>query len=318
LNAFVEIFTSLPVNEYKNVVMHSLQVAKFSRHLARSIGLKHHPEQVYLAGLLHDTGLILKASIENYDVFIDAFRNIPDLEKIVLTLDRKDRHSFISHLLASHIGFIDADCAKALTYHHTPFHQIDDDENVALLANCIKAADTISLAFMRNAEIFSEETLKTMIQSVEKDIGLSDEVKKAAIGTLKDVRNLVEFESAAKLIASLLDLRSPYTRIHTFSVSRITRQLTAELMTEIDARFMNIAAFLHDIGKMTTPLEILHKKGSLNEIETIVMRTHVVVTKKVLSKCKLEIFGSVSGSHHERLDGSGYPAGLKKDQINCT
>jgi len=334
LNAFVEIFTSLSVNEYKNVVMHSLQVAKFSRHLARSIGLKHHPEQVYLAGLLHDTGLILKASIENYDVFIDAFRNIPDLEKIVLTLDRKDRHSFISHLLASHIGFIDADCAKALTYHHTPFHQINDDENVALLANCIKAADTISLAFMRNADIFSEETLKTMIQSVEKDTGLNDEVKKAAIGTLKDVRNLVdlldnethfdsdvslscvEFESAAKLIASLLDLRSPYTRIHTFSVARITRQLTAELMTEVDARFMKIAAFLHDIGKMTIPLEILHKKGSLNEIETIVMRTHVVVTKKVLSKCGLEIFGSVSGSHHERLDGSGYPAGLKKDQIN--
>ncbi|AJC73622.1 phosphohydrolase [Pseudothermotoga hypogea DSM 11164 = NBRC 106472] len=231
LNAFVELFASLGVHEYKNFIAHSVQVAKITRHLARSLGLTHHPDHVYLAGLLHDVGLILKASIENYDVFIDAFRNIPDLEKIVLTLDKKDTHSFVSHLLASHIDFVDKDCAKALMYHHTAFNMIPD-ESVALLANCIKAADAISLAFLRTSEIFNEETLKSMIQSLERDKGLNDEVRKAAIDVLKDVRSLLDlldnehhfssdariwcadFERATKLIAALLDLRSPYTRIH--------------------------------------------------------------------------------------------------------
>lgn len=334
LKAFVELFASLGVHEYKNIISHSVQVAKISRHLARSLGLAHHPDQVYLAGLLHDIGLIFKASIENYEVFIDAFRNIPDLEKIVLTLDRKDRHSFISHVVASHLDFLSVDCTRALLYHHTPFDEILDEEGVALLANCIKAADTISLTFLKSAEMLSEGTLESMIKSLEKDMGLNQEVRKAAIDSLKDVRSLLDlldnephfksdaelscanFEKATKLIAALLDLRSPYTRIHTFSVARIAKQLTSELMTEIDQRFMGIAAFLHDIGKITTPLEILHKRGSLNEIETIVMRTHVVMTEKVLLKGGLDMFRAVSTSHHERLDGSGYPYGLDKSQIN--
>lgn len=87
-------------------------------------------------------------------------------------------------------------------------------------------------------------------------------------------------------------------------------------MTEIDQRFMGIAALLHDLGKITTPLEILHKRGSLNELETIVMRTHVVMTEKILLKSGLDAFRTVSTSHHERLDGSGYPYGLDRSQIN--
>ncbi|WP_448523051.1 HD domain-containing phosphohydrolase [Pseudothermotoga sp.] len=330
----MELFASLGVHEYKNLMVHSLQVAKISRHLARSLGLAHHPDQVYLVGLLHDVGLIFKLSIENYEVFIDAFRNIPDLEKIVLTLDRKDRHSFISHVVASHLGFLNVDCTQALLYHHTPFDEISDEEGVALLANCIKAADTISLVFLKSAEMFSEVTLESMIKSLEKDMGLNQEVRKATIDSLKDVRSLVDlldsethfnsdakiscadFERAAKLTAALLDLRSPYTRIHTFSVARIAKQLTSQLMTEIDQRFMGIAALFHDLGKITTPLEILHKRGSLNEIETIVMRTHVVMTEKVLLKSGLDMFHAVSASHHERLDGSGYPRGLDRSQIN--
>lgn len=333
LSAFVQLFASLGVHEYKKITAHALQVAKILRCLACLLDIDAQPEQVYLVGLLHDTGLVIKASIENYKGFIDAFRHIPDLENIVLTLDRNNKHGFISFLLASNVGFIDPSCAKALIYHHTPFDQIAEGD-VAILANCIKAADNISLNFLRNGEVFSEETLKTMIQSIEKDTGLYGEVKKAAIDTLKDIRNLsdmldsethfqseiklswIEFEPMAKLIAALLDLRSPYTRIHTFSVTRIAKQLTAELLSESDEKFMSIAAFLHDVGKITTPLEILHKRGSLNEIESIVMRMHIVVTEKLLLKNGLEIFGAVSAAHHERLDGSGYPHGLKKDQIN--
>ncbi len=334
LKAFVDILASFDVYEYRNIMLHSLHVAKFARHLVRLLGLPKDADQVYLAGLLHDTGLVIKASIENYELFVDTFRNIPDLEKLVIEFDKKDRHSFISYLIASHINFLDTDCSKALIYHHTPYDAILEDD-LALLANCIKAADLVSLIFLKHSDgILAPELIEMMISSVEKDRSLNNDVKKATLDTLKDYKILADlfdgetnfevctqlsckdFEPAAKLIAALLDLRSPYTRSHTFSVARTAKQLTVELMTERDANFMNIAALLHDIGKVTTPLEVLHKKGSLNESELIVMRMHVVQTKKVLCKSGLKDFWLVSSSHHERLDGSGYPYGLKKDQIN--
>lgn len=78
MKSFVKIFSSLGVHEYKNIVQHSIQVAKLTRHFVRMLDLPKNPDQVYLAGLLHDVGLVFKASIENYELF-DAFRNIPDL-----------------------------------------------------------------------------------------------------------------------------------------------------------------------------------------------------------------------------------------------
>jgi len=334
LESFVKIFTSFGVHEYKNIILHSVQVAKLTRHFVKLLNLGKNLDQVYLTGLLHDVGLIFKASIENYEVFIDAFRNIPDLEKIVITLDKRDRHSFISYLLSSHLNFLCPYCSRALIYHHTPYDAISESD-VALLANCIKAADTISLIFLKDGRgIFSPELIESIIHSVEKDNGLNEDVKRVSVETLMDYRVLEDllsseddfesdlrlscndFEPAAKLIAGLLDLRSPYTRSHTFWVARTAKELARELMTENDSVVMNVAALLHDIGKVTTPLEVLHKRGTLNGFELIAMRMHVVKTNKVLLKSGLESFSLLSSSHHERLDGSGYPYGLKSDQIN--
>lgn len=103
------------------------------------------------------------------------------------------------------------------------------------------------------------------------------------------------------MIAGLLDLRSPYTRSHTFWVAKIAKELAPQLMTEKDSIVMSVAALLHDIGKITTPLEVLHKRGSLNDFEQISMRMHVVKTHKVLIKSGLESFSLISSSHHERL-----------------
>ncbi|MEJ5229517.1 MAG: HD domain-containing phosphohydrolase [Pseudothermotoga sp.] len=334
LESFVKIFSSFGVHEYRNIIVHSIQVAKLTRHFVQSLDLRKNLEQVYLAGLLHDVGLIFKASIENYEVFVDAFRNIPDIEKIVITLDKRDRHSFISYLLTSRLNFLCSYCSRALIYHHTPYDAISESD-IALLANCIKAADMISLTFLKDGRgIFSPELIESMIHSVEKDNSLNEDVKKISVETLRDYRVLEdllssehgfesdltlscnEFEPAAKLIAGLLDLRSPYTRSHTFWVARTAKELARELMTEKDSVIMNVAALLHDIGKVTTPLEVLHKRGTLNDFELISMRMHVVKTNKVLLNSGLGSFSLISSSHHERLDGSGYPYGLKSDQIN--
>lgn len=85
-----------------------------------------------------------------------------------------------------------------------------------------------------------------------------------------------------------------------------------------DRRLVTRAAVLHDIGKARIPLEILHKPGALDEAEQAVMRTHPAIGHAMLlgqGGFQPEVLTAVR-SHHEYLDGSGYPDGLGGDQIS--
>lgn len=74
-----------------------------------------------------------------------------------------------------------------------------------------------------------------------------------------------------------------------------------------------VGAMLHDIGKVLIPDEVLHKPGKLTDDEFAVMRQHVVFSKELLQKTPgiKDLTVKVAAQHHERIDGSGYPMGLK-------
>ena len=78
---------------------------------------------------------------------------------------------------------------------------------------------------------------------------------------------------------------------------------------------LRTAAKLHDIGKMAVPDEILGKQGPLDEDEFRVVKTHPVVGAELLRAWGLEQAGRFVLQHHERIDGTGYPAGLQGDEI---
>lgn len=336
LESFVNLFSQMNHLEYKNFIRHSLQVAKMTRQLAKMINLKMDLDCAYLSGMLHDIGLVIKASVENYELFADMFRRVPDLEKLVLTFDKADRHSHISYLIASLIKPLCPECAKSILYHHTPYQKIPESNVVIVqLASCLKASDLISLADLKYSEgEMTVELMNEMMNSLEKDGGIVDDVKKAALQMLNDYKlicellddehrfnsarslSLEEFERALHVLAALIDLRSPYTRNHTFLVNKFSKVLTLELMSKEDSNFMGVVALVHDIGKLKTPLSILHKRGSLDEKELLIMRRHVVDTYFMLEKADLASLAKIAASHHERLDGTGYPTSLKADQTS--
>ncbi|MFN4190895.1 MAG: HD domain-containing phosphohydrolase [Pseudothermotoga sp.] len=335
LISFVELFNKMNHLEYRNFVKHSLQVAKITYKLSKMLNLQIDSECSYLAGMLHDMGLVMKASIENYDLFVDMFRRVPDLEKIVLTFDKGDHHSVISYAIGSLVKPLCPNCAKSILYHHTPYQNIpESDPKIVYLANCLKVADLISLTALRNnAEELTVDLYNEMVHTVTKDVGILEEIKKAALAILIDYKVICEildeqnrfssdikfpledFEEAARLLATLLDLRSPYTRNHTFVTAKLSERIISELLGKEDARVMNIAALLHDIGKLKTPLSVLHKRRRLDQNEFMIMKRHVVDTYKMLEEAGLAHIAKISASHHERLDGSGYPTGLKSDQM---
>jgi len=84
------------------------------------------------------------------------------------------------------------------------------------------------------------------------------------------------------------------------------------------------AAPLHDIGKVGIPDSILHKSGRLNDAEWQVMKTHAAIGRAILASAEIETQGGsgvvtiaiqIAGDHHEKWDGSGYPSGLKGEEI---
>jgi len=85
------------------------------------------------------------------------------------------------------------------------------------------------------------------------------------------------------------------------------------------------AAPLHDIGKVGIPDSILHKSGRLTDEEWQVMKTHATIGRAILASAELETHGGsgvitvaikIAGDHHEKWDGSGYPSGLKGEEIS--
>ncbi|AIY87332.1 MULTISPECIES: HD domain-containing phosphohydrolase [unclassified Thermotoga] len=336
LESFVKLFREMGVLEYKYFVKHSIQVANIAVEIADRLNLPFEKDGVYLSSLLHDVGLILKTSIANYELFVDMFGRISDMERIVLTLDKHDHHSVISWMVVSQIPLC-SDCSKSILYHHTPYQKINEKDSIVTLSNCVKVADVISLKLLKytgsNKEL-DADSIDEIISSVQKDQGIIDEVKKAAVDLLEDftkhhlfleeeplfhsekMLSLEEYKQYARVLSALLDFRSPYTRNHSFAVARISELLTKDILGEADAALIFTATLLHDIGKIKTPLNILHKKGRLQANEMIIMKRHVVDTYYMLERAGLRLFSLISAAHHERLDGSGYPTGLKGDQMS--
>ena len=114
-----------------------------------------------------------------------------------------------------------------------------------------------------------------------------------------------------------LDLRDKETEGHTQRVVETTIRL-ARAMRVIEAELTNVrrGALLHDIGKMGIPDEILHKPGPLSVEEWATMRQHPVHAREMLSPIAyLRPALEIPYYHHEKWDGSGYPNGLKGEQI---
>jgi PAS domain S-box-containing protein/putative nucleotidyltransferase with HDIG domain len=125
------------------------------------------------------------------------------------------------------------------------------------------------------------------------------------------------YEATIEGWSRALDLRDRETEGHTLRVTEETLNLARFLgVRQIDLSHMRRGALLHDIGKISVPDSILLKPGPLTEEEWAVMRSHPDVAYKMLSPIAyLAPALDIPYCHHEKWDGSGYPRGLKGEQI---
>jgi HD-GYP domain-containing protein (c-di-GMP phosphodiesterase class II) len=125
-----------------------------------------------------------------------------------------------------------------------------------------------------------------------------------------------EINGYVNMVVFSIDFRSSQTVIHTITVTAIAGILArlAGLTQEMVDRVIT-GATLHDIGKIGVPVSILESENRLNEAEMAVMRSHIDNTEKILKGNVDDDILYMAVNHHEKLNGTGYPKGLRQAQI---
>lgn len=125
------------------------------------------------------------------------------------------------------------------------------------------------------------------------------------------------FMSTVEVTTLISEMRDPYTAGHERRVAAIAAAIGAELgLDERRIEGLRVAGFLHDIGKITIPAEILSRPGKLSAIEFQLVQEHAQASYDVLKSVEFPWpVAQIALQHHERIDGSGYPHGLKDDAI---
>jgi putative nucleotidyltransferase with HDIG domain len=125
------------------------------------------------------------------------------------------------------------------------------------------------------------------------------------------------YDTTLEALGDALDLKDAETFGHTRRVTAYTIAIAHRMgLPKEEIRVIARGAFMHDIGKMAIPDNILNKPGKLTDDEMAIMREHAYLGYKMLSKIPfLAEAAEIVYAHQERYDGTGYPRGLKGDQI---
>lgn len=164
-----------------------------------------------------------------------------------------------------------------------------------------------------NAELFK---VSQRIQAINKN----EEYKKYLQSMLQKQKKEMDenYEKTLYSIVELIEQRDTYTAGHSKRVAYYCELIAKEMgYSEEDCTTIHQAGILHDVGKIETPDAVLLNPKALNELEYKLIQEHVKVGYKLLDSIPMfKRLAPIVESHHERYDGTGYPRGLKGEEIN--
>ncbi|TAH13110.1 MAG: HD-GYP domain-containing protein [Curvibacter sp.] len=180
-------------------------------------------------------------------------------------------------------------------------------------------------------------TPTTMAQEMERAVKLCEQSKQAVISMFQEARmgKSIDRRVSAQLVSEItlsvtrnpgalislarLKTMDDYTYMHSVAVCALMVSLSHQLGLDPEqTRDAGLAGLLHDVGKMAIPMEVLNKTGRLTDAEFSLIKTHAVEGHRMLRSGNDQnpVVLDVCLHHHEKIDGSGYPHGLKGDDIS--
>jgi len=172
--------------------------------------------------------------------------------------------------------------------------------------------------------IIAVDNLKSRRPLVQSDVtllmGIAPMIGIAIRNANLHMAKSTQFSSFLKVMAASIDARDPLTAGHSEKVTEYSEEICDELgLPPAEREMIRVAALLHDYGKIGVPDAILKKNGRLSELEYEIVKTHCHKTRDILEQVNFEgIYQQVpeiAGAHHEKIDGTGYPKGLKGQNI---
>lgn len=297
---------------------HHVRVTFLSQLLASRLLLPQTTRKhMLMASMLHDIGAIPLKS---------------DTRDLVFE-QNKDQHCRAGWAFCKTAGLPEPVCAMVL-HHHTEWPAHTTRQPYALAANCIHLADRLDIA-LRSTPSRTLSDIRQAQQMRQQEYApralaaldaLADDADAAALlhskegmvarlaatfgAVLLGPRQLMDL---CGLFSQTIDSKSPFTATHSLGVAHTARMLLklTGMADSRDLTAMYVAGLLHDIGKLAVPLDILEKPESLTPEEMAIIQKHAQISMELLGS--IPGFTCVSewgGSHHERMDGTGYPCRL--------
>jgi HD-GYP domain-containing protein (c-di-GMP phosphodiesterase class II) len=290
--------------------------------------------ELILAGLVHDIG---------------AFSLQERLDLLDFEFDNPRAHARRGYQLLKEFHPL-AHEATIVLHHHTPWDTKDyedpDSSNVPFQSHILHLADRLVILIDNDRDIQNQvvpiidaltarmgTTFMPELQKPLLDLALKEEFWLNAVSPFLNARLREKYEMCvsdsleldpgqqmelARIFSRIIDFRSHYTATHSCGVAATAETLAGLCgFPQIDCRLMKIAGYLHDMGKLAIPAEIIEKPARLSEDEYSIIKSHPQRTTRILEQLPdLEVAALWISQHHERLDGSGYPAHTKESEIS--
>jgi PAS domain S-box-containing protein/putative nucleotidyltransferase with HDIG domain len=188
------------------------------------------------------------------------------------------------------------------------------------------AASTLTLRWVRkdgrtiwteqhNTLVLGDDGVPLAIEGVALDVTT---IKQAELESMESTARLEKMVlDITQVMGLIVESRDPYTQGHQERVSILSALIAREMgLSEADVKTIELAALMHDVGKLSVPAEILNKPGALSQVEFDLIKNHSLRGYEILSGIDFGApIAAIVRQHHERLDGSGYPDGLVGGEI---
>jgi len=314
------------------VANHHKLVAYISYNLGKQLGLSTEEQiELEIAGSLHDIGGL--TLLERLDPTRFEYKD-------------SNLHTEKGYLLLKNFKPL-SNVARLIRYHHQNWFNGEclgiDNQLIPLGSHILNLADRVSTLISNEDEnilnlveevirkirkyegsVFNTKVVEAFIELSKKDsfwlemryLGAPSFVNEITNHHFDSV-NDENFEEFIILISRIIDFKSRFTAAHSSTVGTCAESIAKYLgFNKDELKMIRYAGYIHDLGKLAIPTEILEKPAPLSKEEFALMRSHTFHTNRVLSKVAgfdtIRIWGAL---HHEKLNGKGYPFGLKDKEI---
>ncbi len=312
------------------LIRHQQRVAYVVWKMANAAGLSpEQTEKLYFAALLHDIGAF---SIEEKKALMKH-------EVMDISL-----HCIRGELVLARTPWL-KELSGIIRFHHTEWQEWDKpiDDVQVFESQILFLADYLDRLIRHNVYILHQrEGLNTEIETLSgtlfhpqiieifREASHPDsfwlDIASPKIHSIllregpfgKKIIGIPDLFQISELFRNIIDFRSRFTSTHSSGVASAAGQIAKYMdFPQGDVMLMEIAGNLHDIGKLAIPNRILNKPAKLTKKEMSVMKSHTYYTYSIIKVIGgLDKIAGWAAFHHEKLDGSGYPFGLKTDNLS--